>query len=204
MQRTHYYCQIIIQILTDHTTIRSHMFKLRLTHRQDCQRCGDEKKIVYILYVTVKHWHAKDTEPWVIMFLMTKDLENMRVNGLISLVANTRLGIIHQPHFNPLNAELNLICHLLALLGGVAIVVISRLRVKIARRYYGSIKMYVSLGTVIEPLTLFLLLLQLKPPPPPPLLLPPPIIIIIMIMIMMMMMMMIIIIIITEFSQQIF
>jgi hypothetical protein len=32
--------------------------------------------------------------------------------------------------FNPLNAELNLICHLLALLGGATIVVVSRLRVK--------------------------------------------------------------------------
>ena len=32
---------------------------------------------------------------------------------------------------NPLNAELNPICHLLALLGGATIVVISRLRVKL-------------------------------------------------------------------------
>ena len=31
---------------------------------------------------------------------------------------------------NPLNAELNPICHLLALLGGATIVVFSRLRVK--------------------------------------------------------------------------
>ena len=92
---------------------------------------GTKKKILYILFVTVEHWHAKDTEPWVITFLMTKDLENMRVNGLISLVANTRLGIIHQPHF------------------------------KRARRCYGCIKIYISLGTIIEPLILFLLLLLL-------------------------------------------
>ena len=32
--------------------------------------------------------------------------------------------------FNPLQAELNPICHLLALLGGATIVVVSRLRVK--------------------------------------------------------------------------
>jgi hypothetical protein len=32
--------------------------------------------------------------------------------------------------FNPLNAELNPICHLLALLGGASIVVVNRLRVK--------------------------------------------------------------------------
>jgi hypothetical protein len=34
---------------------------------------------------------------------------------------------------NPLNAELNPICHLLALLGGTIIVVISRLRVNVFR-----------------------------------------------------------------------
>jgi hypothetical protein len=33
--------------------------------------------------------------------------------------------------FNPLNAELNPICHLLALLGGATIVDVSRLRVKV-------------------------------------------------------------------------
>ena len=33
--------------------------------------------------------------------------------------------------FNPLNAELNPICHLLALLGGATIVVVSRLKVKV-------------------------------------------------------------------------
>jgi hypothetical protein len=32
--------------------------------------------------------------------------------------------------FNPLNAELNPICHLLALLGGATVVDVSRLRVK--------------------------------------------------------------------------
>jgi len=37
--------------------------------------------------------------------------------------------------FNHLNAELNPICHLLALLGGATIVVVSRLRVKIASPY---------------------------------------------------------------------
>ena len=36
---------------------------------------------------------------------------------------------------NPLNAELNPICHLLALLGGATIVVVSRIRVKEERRY---------------------------------------------------------------------
>ena len=43
------------------------------------------------------------------------------------------------PGFNPLNAELNPICHLLALLGGATIVVVSRLRVKYVRRIAGTV-----------------------------------------------------------------
>ena len=38
-------------------------------------------------------------------------------------------------NINPLNAELNPICHLLALLGGATIVVVSRLRVKQYTRF---------------------------------------------------------------------
>jgi hypothetical protein len=48
----------------------------------------------------------------------------MRVNGVISLVASTWLGEITYLHF------------------------------KVARRYIGSIKIGVSLGTIMEPLTL--------------------------------------------------
>ena len=40
---------------------------------------------------------------------------------------------MEQKKFNPLNAELNPICHLLALLGGATIVVISRLRVNLKK-----------------------------------------------------------------------
>jgi hypothetical protein len=46
---------------------------------------------------------------------------------------NTLSTVNDTPHnvaINPLNAELNPICHLLALLGGATIVVISKLRVK--------------------------------------------------------------------------
>jgi hypothetical protein len=41
---------------------------------------------------------------------------------------------------NPLNAEFNPICHLLALLGGATIVVVSRLRVKLCSRRSEKIK----------------------------------------------------------------
>jgi len=46
------------------------------------------------------------------------------------LKGSKHIGLFIKKNFNPLNAELNPICHLLALLGGANIVVVSRLRVK--------------------------------------------------------------------------
>jgi hypothetical protein len=42
--------------------------ELWLTQRQACRLGGDEKEgsVHIILYVTVRHWHAKDTEPWAV------------------------------------------------------------------------------------------------------------------------------------------
>ena len=48
-------------------------------------------------------------------------------NALAGYMRATQRGVA----INPLNAELNPICHLLALLGGATIVVVSRLRVKL-------------------------------------------------------------------------
>ena len=42
-----------------------------------------------------------------------------------------KAGVVTIELVNPLNAELNPICHLLALLGGATIVVVSRLRVNV-------------------------------------------------------------------------
>ena len=50
---------------------------------------------------------------------------------LIHFISKSSInGFIFHPEINPLNAELNPICRLLALLGGATIVVLSRLRVK--------------------------------------------------------------------------
>jgi hypothetical protein len=54
---------------------------------------------------------------------------NLRVSHKKSAQLGVRQHAVIIP-FNPLNAELNPICHLLALLGGATIVVVSRLRVK--------------------------------------------------------------------------
>ena len=54
--------RVAVGLLTGHTTVTAHMFKLGLTQKQDYLLCEDERKTVYILYITVRHWHAKDTE----------------------------------------------------------------------------------------------------------------------------------------------
>jgi len=60
--------KVAVGLLTGHKTFRAHMLKLGFTQRQDCRPCGDERRyvVVYILYLTARHWHAKDTEPRVV------------------------------------------------------------------------------------------------------------------------------------------
>jgi hypothetical protein len=36
-------------LLTGHTTLRAHVFKLRLTQQQDCQRCREKKGSMHIV-----------------------------------------------------------------------------------------------------------------------------------------------------------
>lgn len=50
-----------VGLLIGHTTLTAFMIKLGPTQRQDGRLCGEEKKISYISYVTVRHWHAEDT-----------------------------------------------------------------------------------------------------------------------------------------------
>ena len=62
------------------------------------------------------------------LFITKVDMlrENIAVDNNTLCGQNVNISII-----NPLNAELNPICHLLALVGGATIVVVSRLRVKV-------------------------------------------------------------------------
>jgi hypothetical protein len=49
---------------------------------------------------------------------------------LLALLGVATIVVVSRLRVNPLNAELNPICHLLTLLGGATIVDVSRLRVK--------------------------------------------------------------------------
>jgi hypothetical protein len=109
--------KMAVGLLTGHTTLRAHMFKPGFTLRQDCQLCGDKKEdsvciVCLCLALACKRYGTLDG-----MFLTPKGLENMRMNGLIILITNARLGIIPSPH------------------------------IKIVTRYRESIKTYLSLGT---------------------------------------------------------
>jgi hypothetical protein len=79
--------------LIGHTTLIALMIKLGPTQRQDGRLCGDEKEdIVHTSIVCDRLALAcKGYRTLGLMFLTPKDLENMRMNGL---VANNRLGLI--------------------------------------------------------------------------------------------------------------
>jgi hypothetical protein len=86
--------QVVVELLTGCTTLTAHLFKIGLAWWQDCQLCGDEKekRMHIVCYCEALASRGYRTSGW--MFLTSKDLENVTVNGLIGLVANTRLGII--------------------------------------------------------------------------------------------------------------
>jgi hypothetical protein len=79
-----------VGLLKGHTTLRSHLYKLGHTERQECQLCG------YFTH-TVCHCPVlayKRYRIWGSIILKPKDLEKVRVSSLLSLVANTGLGLV--------------------------------------------------------------------------------------------------------------
>ena len=90
------------------------------------------------------HWQLLWKKAWLFLFFPSKPSDRFRnpqsfiVNeyrGISPRTERARLEddrLLSSGEVKPLNAELNPICHLLALLGGATIVVVSRLRVKSA------------------------------------------------------------------------
>jgi hypothetical protein len=70
-------------------------------------------------------------------------MANFSRNNVVRVFISQK-GNLNIVLFNPLNGELNPICHLLALLGGETIVVVSRLRVNVIDldNGYGFIYLY--------------------------------------------------------------
>ena len=70
------------------------MFKLGVTQRQDCRLYRGEKAdsvqiACHCLALAYKRYRTLGR-----VFLTAKDLDNMRVNDIKSLVTNTRLGML--------------------------------------------------------------------------------------------------------------
>jgi hypothetical protein len=76
---------------------------------------------------------------WTVMGVLYLYLCNVSFKGKVVISVSTHLLpwiLTFVSSFNPLNAELNPICHLLALLAGSTIVDVSRLRVKFNIDFY--------------------------------------------------------------------
>jgi hypothetical protein len=83
-----------VGLLTGHTSLRAHLHKLGHTERQECRLCGYEKEDSVHIVCDWPVSACKRYRIWGCMFLKPEDLENVRMSSLLSLVANTELGLI--------------------------------------------------------------------------------------------------------------
>jgi hypothetical protein len=85
--------RIAVGLLTGHTKLRVHLYKLGYTEGQECRLCGYEKDSIHIVcdcpVLACKRYGILGY-----IFLKPEDLKKVRVSSLLSLVANTRLGLI--------------------------------------------------------------------------------------------------------------
>ena len=83
-----------VGLLTGHTTLRTHLYKLGHTEQQECRLCGYDKEDSVHTVCDCPVLACKIYRIWGSMFLKPEDLENVRVSGLLSLVANTGLRLV--------------------------------------------------------------------------------------------------------------
>jgi hypothetical protein len=83
-----------VGLLTGHTNLRAHLYKLGDTERQECRQCGYEKGDSVHIVCDSPVLACKRYRILGCMFLKPEGLENVRVINLLSLVANTGLGLV--------------------------------------------------------------------------------------------------------------
>jgi hypothetical protein len=74
-------------LLTGHTCLKAHLYKLGLREWQECWLCGYDTEDSHCPVLACKRYRI-----WGCMFLKPEDLQKVRVSSLLSLVANTGLG----------------------------------------------------------------------------------------------------------------
>jgi hypothetical protein len=87
-----------VGLLTGHTKLRAHLYTLGYTEGQECRLCGYEKEDSVHTECDCPVLACKRYRIVGCVFLKPEDLENVRVSSLLSLVANTGLGLVSQPH----------------------------------------------------------------------------------------------------------
>jgi hypothetical protein len=86
--------RIAVGLLTGHTSLRAHLYKLRHTEGQECRLCGCEKGDSVHIVCDCPVLACRRYRILGCVFLKPGDLKNVRVSSLLSLVANTGLGSI--------------------------------------------------------------------------------------------------------------
>jgi hypothetical protein len=83
-----------VGLLTGHTTLRAHLYKFGHTERRECRLCGYDREDSVHIVCDCPVLACKRYRIWGCMFLKPEDLEKVRVSSLLSLVANTGLGLV--------------------------------------------------------------------------------------------------------------
>jgi hypothetical protein len=83
-----------VGLLTGHTSLTAHLYKLGHKERQECRLCGYDKEDTVHAVCDCTVVACKRYMIWGSMFLKSKDMEKVRVRSLLSLVANAVLGLV--------------------------------------------------------------------------------------------------------------
>jgi hypothetical protein len=86
--------RIAAGLLTGHTKLRANLHKLGYTEMQECRLCGHDKEHSVHIVCDCPVLACKRYRIVGCMLLKPEDLKNVRVSSLLSLVANTGLGLI--------------------------------------------------------------------------------------------------------------
>jgi hypothetical protein len=84
----------VVGLLTGHISLRAHLHKHGHTEGQECRLCGYEKEDSVHIVCDCPVLACKRYRIWGSMLLKPEDLEIVMVSSLLSLVANTGLGIV--------------------------------------------------------------------------------------------------------------
>jgi hypothetical protein len=81
-------------LLTGHTSLVAHLYKLGHAEWQECQLYGYDKEDSVHIVCDCPLLACKRYRIWVNMFLKSKDLDKGKVSSILILVANTGLGLV--------------------------------------------------------------------------------------------------------------